>query len=98
MIGHDHVLSAPALIDDSLGELLDGNLAYVSFFTYSRDVLAALLAAQPHATVRLSDLICKSVHEAWWTARKKCITNRIGVDLLERGLPCRLLAMLLNGR
>ncbi|MFC3626306.1 hypothetical protein ACFOKJ_09200 [Vogesella amnigena] len=83
MIGGDHFLTAPVPIDNSLGELLEGDLGYISFFASGRDALATLLAALPQAAVNLPDLICKSVHDACRAARKKCIIYRIGADFLH---------------
>lgn len=83
MIGGEHFLIAPAPVEDSLGELLEGNLGYISFFASGRDALATLLAALPQAAVCLPDLMCASVHDACRVARKTCTIYRIGADFLH---------------
>lgn len=83
MIGGEHFLSAPAPVEDSLGELLERDLGYISFFASGRDALATLLAALPQAAVSLPDLMCASVYDACRAARKTCKIYRIGVDFLH---------------
>lgn len=83
MIGGEHFLSAPAPVEGSLGELLERDLGYISFFASGRDALATLLAALPQAAVSLPDLMCASVHDACRSARKACKIYRIGADFLH---------------
>lgn len=83
MIGGEHFLVAPAPVENSLGDLLESNLGYISFFASGRDALATLLAALPQAAVSLPDLMCASVHDACRAARKTCTIYRIGTDFLH---------------
>lgn len=83
MIGGEYFPAVPAPVENSLGELLEGNLGHISFFASGRDALATLLVALPQSVVSLPDLICASVYDACRAARKEYISYRIGPDFLH---------------
>lgn len=83
MIGGEHFLNTPPLVEGSLGELLERDLGHASFFASGRDALATLLAALSEAHIMLPDLMCASVHEACKASRKRREMYPIGADFMH---------------
>lgn len=83
MIGGEHYLPVPAMVEDSLGQLLDNELGRVAFFATGRDALATLLKSLREPLVYLPDLMCASVHKACHAAGKERAIYRVGTDFLH---------------
>lgn len=85
MIGGEHYFTPSARAEHSLGEILEGKIGEIAFFSTGRDALYSLLAILPHQNIYLPDLVCASIHQACVAAGKAVITYPIGEDLLDCG-------------
>ncbi len=86
MIGGEHHLSVPAEVKDSLGDLIECELGYSTYFATGRDALATLLTSLAPLHIHLPDLMCASIHDACRIAGKERLIYRIGADLLHEPL------------
>lgn len=85
MIGGEHYFTPSARAEHSLGEILEGKIGEIAFFSTGRDALYSLLASLPHQSIYLPDLVCASNHQACVAAGKAVITYPVGEDLLDCG-------------
>ena len=87
MIGGEHYFAPPRLVENSMSDMLDGQIGATSFFSTGRDALFSLLKALPQRQIYLPDLICHSVFDACRFAAKEVKFYKIGRDLLHSELP-----------
>jgi hypothetical protein len=87
MIGGEHYFVPPHAVENSMGDMLDGQIGEVSFFSTGRDALFSQLTALPQKRIYLPDLICRSIYVACRAAGKQVISYKIGANLLHSGSP-----------
>lgn len=85
MIGGEHYFAPPPAVGNSMGEMLDGQVGEVSFFSTGRDALFSQLTALPQKRIYLPDLICQSIYVACVSAGKQVISYKIGANFLHSG-------------
>lgn len=87
MIGGEHYFAPPHAVENSMGDMLAGQIGEVSFFSTGRDALFSQLTKLPQKRIYLPDLICQSIYVACRDAGKQVAFYKVGANFLDSGSP-----------